>query len=459
LRLLRVTLFFAGALSLMAQTDTPQSESTQSDTTQSNAAPSGEEYGGPAILSRGEVPGAPSSAPIAFRPFIGLNGIYDNGLIPVSVNSNGRIPTANLFGVELNLGLYGYHTWKHTTVALDYKGNFRHYSQQTYYDGTDQFLSLIVKHEPTKRLIFTLKNTAGTYSRNYFLSSTLGILDPNYLELPENDIYDNRVIFLTTAGDMIYRMTSRLSFDLGGEGYIVRRQSTALYGLTGYDAHGDLQYRLRRHTTIGADYRFTHFEYTQGFGNSYIHSIGLNYSTRLTRHVQFSTRLGGARVESASLEQVTLDPAIAALLGVSVGIQAVHQVHYVPDLTARLTDTFRGSQLTLSFNDNVNPGNGVYLTSRMESGIVSYSYTGVRHWNFGVDAGYTRLSALIQTLGAYDSYGVGGGVTRDLRHGLHAVLRLDARRYNVAADEFQRTDFRAMLGLTWSPGDVPLALW
>jgi hypothetical protein len=452
LLLLRTTLFFACTLALMAQSD------AQSDTALSNAVPP-EDYGGPAILSRGEIPGASSTAPIAFRPFIGLNGIYDNGILPVAVNPNGTIRTANLFGVELLLGLYGSHTWKHTTLALDYKGTLRHYSQQNYYDGSDQFLSLILTHKPTKRLTFTLRNTGGIYSQSSFLSGTLGILDSNSLQTPQNDIYDSRVIFLTTAGDMIYRLTSRLSFDLGGDGYVVRRQSSALYGLTGYDAHGDLQYRLRRHTTVGLDYRFTHFEYTRGFGNSNIESVGINYATQLTRRLQLSARIGGARVASNSLEEVPLNPAIAALLGVSVGIQAAYQLHYAPDVTARLTQSFRQSQFNLTFTDNVNPGNGVYLTSKMESGLVSYRYTGVRHWNFGVDVSYSRLDALIQTLGAYDSYDVGGGFTRDLKKGFHTVLRLDARRFNVAGDQFHQNDFRAMLGVTFSPGDVPLALW
>lgn len=451
--LIRTTLLFACALSLVAQSD------NQSDTGQSNAVSSAEEYGGPAILSRGEMPGSSSMAPIAFRPYVGLSAIYDDGLVPVSVNSDGHIPIADLFGVQLALGLYGYHTWKHTTLALDYKGNFRHYGGQSAYDGTDQFLSLILTHQPSKRISFTLRNTAGTYSRDYFLTSTIGILDSNYLQTPQNDIYDNRVIFLTTAADMIYRMTPRLSFDIGGEAYIVRRESSSLYGLTGYDAHGDLQYRLRRHTTIGADYRFSYYQYTKGFGNSDIHSVGINYATQLTNRLQLAARIGGARVESLSLEEVTLDPAIAALLGVSVGVQATHQLHYVPDLTARLTESLRRSQFALTFTDGVNPGNGVYLTSKMESAFASYSYTGVRHWNFGADASYTKLSALIQTLGAYASYGAGGGVTRDLKKGLHAVVRLDARRYDVSGNEFRHTDYRAMLGLSFSPGDVPLALW
>ena len=448
--LIRTTLLFACALSLVAQSDNAQSDT---------AVSSAEEYGGPAILSRGEMPGSPSTAPIAFRPYVGLSAIYDDGLVPVSVNSGGRIPIADLFGVQLALGLYGYHTWKHTTLALDYKGDFRHYGGHSAYDGSDQFLSLILTHQPTKRVSFTLRNTAGTYSRDYFLTSTIGILDSNYLQTPQNDIYDNRVIFLTTAADMIYRMTPRLSFDIGGEAYIVRRESSALYGLTGYDAHGDLQYRLRRHTTIGVDYRFTFFQYTKGFGNSDIHSVGINYATQLTHRLQLAARIGGARVESSSLEEVTLAPAIAALLGVSVGVEAAYQLHYVPDVTARLSETLRRSQFSLTFADSVNPGNGVYLTSKMESAVASYRYTGVRHWNFGADGGYNKLTALAQTLGAYGSYGAGAGFTRDLKKGFHAVLRLDARRYDIGGDAFRRTNFRAMLGLTFSPGDVPLALW
>ena len=445
--LIRTLLLCACALSLMAQ-----------DTEPPPTVPASEGYGGPAILSRGEFPTHSTSAPIAFRPFIGLGGIYDDGIVPVAVNSNGSIPSANLFGVELDLGMYGYHTWKHTTLSLDYRGNFRHYSQQSY-DGSDQFISLSLKHQPSKRFIFSLQNTGGTYSRSYFLSSTLGPLDPNYLQIPANDIYDNRVVFLNTAGDMIYRLTPRLSFDIGGEGYIVRRASSSLYGLTGYDTHGDVQYRVRRHTTIGADYRFAHYEYTKGFGGTYIHSVGIDYATELTRRVQLAVRIGGARVESLSLELVPLDPAIAALLGVSEGIQASHQLHYVPDVTARITATLRHSQLNFIFNDNVNPGNGVYLTSRMESAVATYSYTGVRHWNFGFDASYTRLSALTQTIGNYGSYGVGTGVTRDLSKGLHGVFRIDERRYDVAANNFHRNDFRIMVGLNFSPGDVPLALW
>ncbi len=446
--LVRTTLLLGCALCLMAQTDADSSQ-----------AGSGGEYSGPAILSRGETPGLQNAAPIAFRPYVGLSGIYDTGLLSVGLTPSGTIPTTDLYGVELNLGAYTYRTWKHTTLALDYRGNFRHYSNSIW-DGTDQFLSLILTHKPSKRVTFSLREQAGTYSQNYLLSAPLGGLDPNFLQIPQNDIFDNRVIFLSTSADMTYQLSARLSFDIGAVGSLVRRQSSALFGVTGAIAHGDLQYRVSRHSTIGGDYRFTHYDYTEGFGNTNIQSVGFNYSTQFSPHVQFSARVGGARVQSLSLAEVTLDPAIAALLGESVAVQAANLVNYVPDIQARLTDSMRRSQFSLAYFDAVVPGNGVFVTSRSNSGTASYSYSGVRYWNFGADATYGRMSALVQSIGAYTTYGGGIGITRELGKGLHTVLRLDARHYDIAGSSmFAHTEYRATLGLAFSPGDLPLAIW
>jgi len=454
----RTFAFYGCLLSLMAAPAFAQSDSTQADSGQSS---SGQEYSGPAILSRGQTPGGQSDVPVAFRPYIGLNAIYDTGLVPVTATAAGEIPSTDLYGVQLNLGAYTYRTWKHTTLALDYRGDFRHYPDASYWDGTDQFLSLILTHRPTKRVTFTLRNQSGLYTLNYFLSSALGNLDPNYLQLPVSNIYDNRLYFLGTAGDLTFQKSARLSFNFGAEGNLMREQSNALYGVTGGIVRADAEYRATRHTTLGLDYRFTYYDYTKSFGNSDISSVGLNYSTRFTPHVQLSARVGGARVTSSSLTVVTLDPAVAALLGVSVGIQAAYQLNYVPDVQARLTDTFRTSEVNISYMDSVVPGNGVYLTSRENTGIASYSYTGIRHWNFGVDGSYGRMTTLVlNDIGAYNTYGAGTGFTRDMGRGLHAVMRFDARHYNIATGTmFKHNEYRVSLGVTFAPGDIPLALW
>jgi hypothetical protein len=221
-----------------------------------------------------------------------------------------------------------------------------------------------------------------------------------------------------------------------------------------------LEYRISRHTTLGVDYRFTYFDYTRGFGNTDIHSVGVNYSTQLSRHVQLSARLGGARVESQSLTEVTLDPAVAALLGESQAIQAAYRLNYVPEIQVRLADTFRQSRFSLAYLNQVVPGNGVYLTSRNDTGNATYSYSGVRHWNFALNGSYGRMSTLVQTVGAYTAYGGGAGITRDLGKGLHTVLRMDALRYDIASSAlFRHTEYRTSIGLNFSPGDLPLVLW
>jgi len=446
----------------MAQSDSPQPDTQQRDSSQaaSSEVSSGEEYSGPAILSRGQTPALQTVTPIAFRPYIGVSGIYDTGLLPVAVTSTGQIPSTDAYGVALSLGAYTYHAWRDTTLGLDYRGDFRHYST-TYSDGTDHSLSLTLTHRPTRRVTFTLRSQAGLYSlNNYSLSAPLGGLNSNYLQLPQNDIFDNRVIFAGASGDLTYSLSPRLSFNVGASSTLVRRQSSALYGSTGVGAHGDLEYRLSRHTTVGADYRYMYFGYTRGFGNSEIHSVGVNYSTQLSPHLQLSARIGGARVESVSLIEVTLDPAVAALLGETVGIQAANRLNFVSDMQAQLAYTLHRSGFTLAYFNGVTPGNGIYNTSRNSSESASYSYSGVHYWSFGVNANYARMTTLVQTIGAYTSYGAGVGITRDLAKGLHAVLRIDGIHYDIASGAlFRRITYQTSLGVSFSPGDLPLVLW
>ncbi len=91
---------------------------------------------------------------------------------------------------------------------------------------------------------------------------------------------------------------------------------------------------------------------------------------------------------------------------------------------------------------------------------MSYSYSGVRKWNFAVNADYGRIDPVTQTIGNYTTYGGGVGITRNLGKGLYSVTRFDAMRYDVAHTlGFNNTEYRATLGLNFSPGDLPLVLW
>jgi hypothetical protein len=216
---------------------------------------------------------------------------------------------------------------------------------------------------------------------------------------------------------------------------------------------------LKRYTTVGIDYYFSHFDFTRAFGGSDIHSLGLNYAVRLSRNWELALRVGADRVENLFLTRVTIDPAVAAILGQSVGVVVAHQMHYFPDLQGRLSRRFEHASFEVRYSRKVNAGNGVFLTSNYQSVSALYSYTGIRHWNFGINAGYSSMGAIMQNLGNYEGYQGGLGITREVVKGLHIVGRFDARTYHVLQAQYSRRPYRATLGLAWAPGDMPLSFW
>jgi hypothetical protein len=164
-------------------------------------------------------------------------------------------------------------------------------------------------------------------------------------------------------------------------------------------------------------------------------------------------------VETLGLARVAIDPVIAEIIGRSVGIAAIYRINWVPAAAATLTRNFHNAVLTFSYERGVTPGNGLYLTSRTESGGAGISYTGIRKWNLGATGSYGTYQSLTQDLGKYTGYSVGGGATYNLTKSLHFISRYDYRYYDVGNTSLQRNTSRASIGLSFSPGDVPLALW
>ena len=240
---------------------------------------------------------------------------------------------------------------------------------------------------------------------------------------------------------------------------VVRRRSQALVGTTGWTARGDVAYRASQTLTVGADYNFSHFEFTRSFGASDIHTVSLDLSFRLAPQWDLGLRAGGTRVESLGLQSVAVDPVIAAIIGRTTGTQVFHSVQYIPSMQANLARMFRRSSLSVGYSMGVSPGNGVYLTSRANTGTISYSHTASQRWNVGLSGGYSSYSDLFRIIGKYESYNAGGGITCKLKSWLHLVGRYDARRYSVGPDVFRRVNHRVTVGIAFSPGDLPLSLW
>ena len=427
------------------------------------AVPAFGQYAGPAILSRGESPSAMASPQISFRPYLEITGVYDTGLSGVSVvNAAGDLANQTGEGVEATVGISGIHSWRHTRIGLDYRGSYRHYNQKTYYDGTDQSLMFSITHQISRHVAVNFAETAGIFSRNFGLlglPQTAGY-DPNSTYVPTTDFYDNRTFFVSTQASLTIQKTARLSFNFSGSGYLVRRRSSALYGMTGAQARGDMQYRITRRSTLGVMYDFAHYDYTGILGGSDIHSGAVTYATSLTRWWEISGYAGFSRVENRFEQLVTLAPQLQALLGYQFVPTVAYNVAFIPNVNIRISRTFHNGVAYVSAGRQVIPGNGLFLTSSSTDGAVGYNFTGLRRWSFGANVAYSRSQSLGNLVGQYNNVSGGFTATRQIARTLHALVSVTTRRYSSPDfSKYNRPVYDVRIGFGWTPGDVPLRVW
>jgi len=419
------------------------------------------EYRGPAILSRGGEPSVRQGSELfTIRPFAAVDTIYDTGLVTPGLNHDGRFGYDSGFGVEAAFGVTGARSWRRSSLAVDYRGAARHYTEQTYYDGSDHTLLLRYENQVSRRWLIALTEGASSFSRTSGLPfAAVQGYDPTFGMLTGNELFDGRTNALYSAAQAVYQQTARLSFGLGANGFVVRRRSDALTGATGWAGTGDVAYRLGRYSSAGVDYSFSRFEYQNRFGESTLHGLAANYARRLNRSWELSLRAGALRVETSRLQVVTLDPAIAAILGRSTAVSIFYGVTYLPQYGARLARYFRRSIFSVGYDRTVTPGNGVFLTSTTDVFDASYSDTLSSRLSFSLGAGASRLKALSQALGNYTSYGVRAGVSYRLAASLSVLARINGTMRSMESSQIDRNAYRIAFGIGWTPGDYPVSVW
>lgn len=420
------------------------------------------QYAGPAILSRGEAPAAMAAPQIDFRPFVDLAAVYDTGLAGVAVNSQGQLGNEASEGLELTAGISGVHSWRHTKIGLDYRGSIRRYTHNTSFDSTDQSLMLGIVHQVSRHVSLTLNEDAGLFSRNFGIPGLAQTVpfDPSTTYAPTTDFFDNRTEYLSTQASLVVQKTARLSFSFGGDGFEVRRRSSALYGVIGGTAHADLQYRVTRRTTVGVNYVFSHYAYVGVLSGTDMHGVNGVYSVRVSRWLEFSGSAGMFRAETRFIQNVPIDPAIAALIGTPEGTVVLDRIDHVWGGTGRLSRTFPKGVAYISGGRGITPGNGLFLTSITDTAMAGYNYTGLRRWSLGVSVAYNHSDSIGNVLGSYGGTSGTLSASRQIVHNVHAVLSFSARQYSSATFSlYNRLIYDVRLGVGYSPGDIPLRIW
>jgi hypothetical protein len=421
------------------------------------------QYAGPAILSRGEAPAAMSAPEIKFRPFVELTGGYETGLSGVAVtDAQGTLPNVSSYELALSWGVSGSHNWKHTKLGLDYRGSLSHYGQHGTYDSIAQSFLLGITQQISRHISLSLSEGAGVFQRAFGLGSLSQTVpfDPSQTYIPTADFFDNRTYYISSQADLKIQVSPRLSFDLGGDNFLTRYRAKGLIGTTGLGARGDAQYRLSRRSTIGVGYNFQHFSYGRDFGAADVHSIAGSFSRALAAKTEFSASVGASRVEQKFIQQVNVDPIIAALLGVATTTEIAHFISWTPTGSVRLAKSFREGVAYIGAGRVVVPGNGLFITSYTDSVSAGYSYTGVRRWSLSALASYDRAKSVGTFVGHYSDASAGFSASRQIARSVHLVFGYDVRRYSSPDfRNYNRPIQEGHFGIGFTPGDVPLRIW
>lgn len=420
------------------------------------------QYGGPAILARGQSPGPMAVSQIDFRPFVSVSGTYSAGLNGVSVDANGIPVDDSSYGATLSFGISGMHSWKHTKVGLNYSSGLSLYAK-SFYDGlSSQSFQLSLTHQLSRHAVLSLGTSAlvaGTNHTTPSLPLTVEF-DPATTYVPTNDFYDNRTIFLSTQASIVIQRSTRLSYSFGGDGFLTRRRSTALFGSKGAGAHGDVQYRTGRRSTVGVMYSYMHYWFNGIYGSTDSHTVGGTYSVTLSRSTQFSATAGVSRYENLFVEIVPVDPAIAAIIGISSAQRVTYYANFTPDLAARLSRVVPRGAVFLNASHGINPGNGLFLTSTSTNIGGGYNYSGLRRWAIAAGVNYNTSTSQGNVLGQYGSYSASLSASRQVAPMTHGVFSFNLRKFDSGDfTNYNKWSYSVNLGLSFSPGDIPVRLW
>jgi hypothetical protein len=424
-----------------------------------------QEYSGPAVLSRSYTISRPSTPEqVRWSPTLGYLQTYDSGLSNLYSNSGQTQGSPSPWGYVINWGVTGRHFWKHDQVGLDYQGSKSKIGGYSGLNGTNQILRADYEHQFSRRLVLNVVTSGSILSQAYgFLDTGLvqgnSIANISLSASPNVQVIDQGTRQLMNQVSMTWRKSARLSFNASGGAFFVQRTG-GLYGNTGYQSQGDVNYRLTRKTTTGVYYSYTGYTFTHRINVANLHTMGGIYSYALGKTSQIRLRAGITRIENEGLRTVTIDPAIAIYLGQSTGVVNSYTVSSTSDVSAEFVKDFgRNRTVNVAYVRGVSPGNGLLLTSLQQGFSGNFSMRVFRNYLVSATGSQTSLSGVSENNSSYNSQSIGLGVSRPLPHHLSADFRVEYRTYNITSQPNLDHQWRVSTGFSWNPGESWLRSW
>lgn len=419
------------------------------------------EYTGPAVLSRSYAVQR-SSLPenVKFRPYAGVSFVTDTGLQGLNT-VNGATNSGLLLGSTFIFGIEGRHTSRHDILQLNYNGNVARYVPTSPYNGSNHAFSLNWTHVLSRRLRLSFLNNTSFYTASYNLTTPvqgpdINIANTNLALTPNVQVFDDSTIQSTNSVSLTWQRSARMSMNFSASYFFISRGNTALVSTRGLQFGNDLSYRFTRKTTLGVYYSHTVYQYNHGAGNTTGNSGGLLYSYALNSRTELRVRAGMSVLQNFGIVSVSIDPAVAALLGRSSGLIQSYVVTNASDVSASLNKTLRGDRnLHLSFTKGTTPGNGVFIASQQQTIEGGMNLLFLRKYRVSLNGARTSLDSISQQVGQYKSDTVHFGVSRSLFRHTQSDIGMEYRHFVITDSPMLRNQFRFTVGISWSNGDFP----
>lgn len=424
-------------------------------------------YEGPSVSSPGNPGiGTASGQPTDLRFWLGVSGTYDTGVQPLTTDAHGNlIHVPGILGMSFNGGVSGSHSWSHSQLSLSYRGDYRYYPNYTIYDGTNQALALDFSTQYSSRWVFDARLSGFT-----LLQSTGTVADAAtttggpIVFLPYNTRSNN----VTGSGSLTYLQSSSTSYTFGASATDANYSSNGLTSFQGYNAMASVRHRISAASSVGASYSVGYQTASGGAFTLNTQSFMGNYSTAFAHGWSFALA-AGASISNIK-EAVGLQLAGLNVDGVPITITIPGQVkiqNVNPVGNVGLTRQFQRGIIYANGGQATGMGNGLIAGARDVYAGAGASYTGLRKWNFGIDAHYYSLTSLGTTPAVSASalftsahwFSGGTGFTYELMRYTHLTGRFDMVSYSYAAPGVPSLIKRASLGLSFAPKDIPLSLW
>lgn len=438
LRFLLIPVLAGAAVAQQAPDEPPQTQ-TPADVTSS-----------PVTLSR------PYEQPSNYFNFYAFaNAVYDS-TNPIFAPGEPQTSTGSSgWGGDFGGGFTGYHQFHQGSLAVSYRGSYRDYQTTSYPSGTDQNLSLLFQKRLSRRWTLTFSQAAGIflYGGTYFAVQPA---EANPIVL---NPFSTETRFLQSSVTLSYQQTRRLSYEISGDLYITRYNTSAAYGTTGGAGSGAVLYRVTRRTTVSGTYSHTNFDYQRGGGSSSIDTVYGTLSHDFSRRWNLGISGGFSRIHASGVVTVPVSIALGGSVLTGYVTGPYNTVSIIPYVQGTVSHNWRHSQLSVTGGQTITSGNGFFLTAR-DLGVTGYySYTLSRQSNIGIGGSFARLSSMANAAGSYSTGTFGASYGYNMTRHIGFNLRFDHLRYGSFVAYPGLSDNRVSFGVVFNSKNVPITLF